>query len=58
MLNHVISGASPVLYPAIIDEHGLSHSQLGMLRSASTFAAGFPQLFVGILRRWVSGLAS
>jgi FSR family fosmidomycin resistance protein-like MFS transporter len=55
MLNHVIGGAKPVLYPAIIDEFGLSYAQLGMLRSASTFAAGFPQLFVGILRRWVSG---
>jgi FSR family fosmidomycin resistance protein-like MFS transporter len=55
MLNHVISGALPVLYPAIIDEYGLSYSQLGLLRSASTFAAGFPQLFISALRRWVSG---
>jgi FSR family fosmidomycin resistance protein-like MFS transporter len=55
MLNHVIGGAKPVLYPAIVEEFGLSYAQLGMLRSASTFAAGFPQLFVGVLRRWVSG---
>jgi MFS family permease len=54
-LNHVISGARPVLYPDIMDEFGLSYSQLGWLRSAGTFAAGFPQLFVGFLRRWVSG---
>jgi FSR family fosmidomycin resistance protein-like MFS transporter len=55
MLNHVISGAQPVLYPAILDEFGLSYAQLGVIRSAATFAAGFPQLFVGFLRRWVSG---
>lgn len=55
MLNHVVSGAQPVLYPAILDEFGLSYAQLGLIRSAATFAAGFPQLFVGVLRRWVSG---
>ncbi|MGD2142052.1 MAG: MFS transporter [Candidatus Bathyarchaeota archaeon] len=55
MLNHVISGALPILYPDIMDEFGLSYSQLGLMRSASTFAAGFPQLFVGFLRRWLSG---
>jgi len=33
----------------------LSYSQLGLLRSASTFSAGFPQMFVGFLRRWFSG---
>ena len=55
MLNHVISGALPILYPEIIDEFGLSYSRLGILRSASTFAAGFPQLFVGLFRRWFSG---
>ena len=55
MLNHVISGAKPMLYPAIMDEFSLSYSQLGLIRSAATFAAGFPQLFVGFLRRWFSG---
>ncbi len=55
MLNHVVSGARPVLYPAILDEFELSYAQLGLIRSAETFAAGFPQLFVGALRRWVSG---
>jgi MFS family permease len=55
MLNHVISGALPILYPDIMEEFNLSYSRLGILRSASTFAAGFPQLFVGILRRWFSG---
>jgi sugar phosphate permease len=55
MLNHVISGAKPVLYPAILDEFGLSYAQLGLLRSAESLTAGLPQLFVGILRRWVSG---
>ncbi|MBN1682117.1 MFS transporter, partial [Candidatus Bathyarchaeota archaeon] len=54
MLNHVISGAMPILYPDIIAEFSLSYSQLGVIRSAATFAAGFPQMFVGFLRRWLS----
>ena len=54
-LNHVISGGMPVLYPEILQEFQLSYSQLGLLRSASTFSAGFPQMFVGFLRRWFSG---
>lgn len=54
-LNHLIGGALPVLYPAILDEFHLTYVQLGLLRSASSFSAGFPQMFVGILRRWVSG---
>ncbi len=55
MLNHVISGAMPILYPDIMAEFNLSYSQLGLIRSAATFAAGFPQLLVGLLRRWFSG---
>jgi len=55
MLNHMISGAMPMLYPEIMDEFALSYSQLGLLRSANTFATGFPQMFVGVLRRWTSG---
>jgi len=55
MLNHVISGAMPMLYPDIMDEFSISYSQLGLIRSAITFAAGFPQMFVGFLRRWFSG---
>ena len=55
MLNHVISGAMPMLYPDIMDEFNISYSQLGLMRSASTFAAGFPQMFVGFFRRWFSG---
>ena len=54
-LNHMISGGLPILYPDIMDEFGLSYSQLGILRSASTFSAGFPQMFVGLLRRWSPG---
>ena len=54
-LNHVIGGAMPILYPGIMDEFGLSYGELGVLRSASTFSAGFPQMFVGFLRRWYSG---
>jgi MFS family permease len=53
--NHVISGAMPILYPNIMGEFSLSYSQLGLIRSAITFASGFPQLFVGFLRRWFSG---
>jgi len=54
-LNHMIGGGLPILYPDIMDEFGLSYSQLGLLRSASTLAAGFPQMFVGFLRRWFPG---
>jgi sugar phosphate permease len=55
MLNHMVSGGLPILYPDIMEEFGLSYSQLGLLRSASTLAAGFPQMFVGFLRRWFPG---
>jgi MFS family permease len=55
MLNHMISGAMPMLYPEIMAEFSLSYSQLGLLRSANTFVTGFPQMFVGYLRRWTSG---
>jgi len=55
MLNHVISGAMPILYPDIMNEFSLSYSQLGLIRSAATFSAGFPQMFIGFLRRWLSG---
>jgi FSR family fosmidomycin resistance protein-like MFS transporter len=55
MLNHVISGAMPILYPDLMDEFKLSYGQLGLVRSIAGFSAGFPQLFVGILRRWLSG---
>lgn len=44
-----------MLYPDIMDEFHLSYSQLGLVRSAVTLAAGFPQLFIGFLRRWFSG---
>ena len=54
MLNHIVSGAMPILYPDIMDEFNLSYSQLGLIRSVSTFAAGFPQMFVGFLRKWFS----
>jgi sugar phosphate permease len=54
-LNHTISGGLPILYPDIVDEFHLSYSQLGLLRSAATFSAGFPQMFVGFLRRWFPG---
>jgi sugar phosphate permease len=55
MLNHMISGAMPMLYPEIMDEFTLSYAQLGLLRSANTFVTGVPQMFVGFLRRWTSG---
>lgn len=54
-LNHLIGGALPVLYPTLLDEFSLSYIQLGFLRSASQFATGFPQMFVGALRKWISG---
>ncbi|MBD3172101.1 MFS transporter [Candidatus Bathyarchaeota archaeon] len=55
MLNHVISGAMPMLYPDLMDEFNINYSQLGLVRSVAGFAAGFPQLFVGLFRRWFSG---
>jgi MFS transporter, FSR family, fosmidomycin resistance protein len=55
MLNHVISGAMPMLYPDLMDEFKLSYGQLGLVRSVAGFSAGFPQLFVGLFRRWFSG---
>lgn len=54
MLNHVISGAMPMLYPDLMDEFRISYSELGLIRSAAGFAAGFPQMFVGLFRRWFS----
>ncbi|MFH2109975.1 MAG: hypothetical protein ABIJ47_01815 [Candidatus Bathyarchaeota archaeon] len=54
-LNHMVSGGLPILYPDIMNEFSLSYSQLGLIRSAATFSAGFPQMFVGVLRRWMSG---
>jgi len=54
-LNHMIGGGLPILYPEIVDEFHLSYSQLGLLRSASTFSSGFPQMFVVFLRRWFPG---
>ena len=55
MLNHVISGAMPIIYPDLMDEFSLSYGQLGLVRSIAGFSAGFPQLFVGFFRRWFSG---
>jgi FSR family fosmidomycin resistance protein-like MFS transporter len=54
-LNHLVGGALPVLYPEIMEEFDLGYVELGLLRSATSFAAGFPQMFVGLLRRWFSG---
>ncbi len=54
-LNHLVGGALPVLYPGIMEDFDLSYVQLGLLRSASSFAGGFPQMFVGVLRRWLPG---
>lgn len=55
MLNHVISGAMPILYPDLMDEFNISYGELGLIRSAAGFAAGVPQMFVGLFRRWFSG---
>ena len=54
-LNHLVGGALPVLYPTIMEEFDLGYVELGFLRSATSFTAGFPQMFVGILRQWFSG---
>ena len=44
-----------MLYPDLMDEFKLSYGQLGLVRSVAGLAAGFPQLFVGLFRRWFSG---
>jgi sugar phosphate permease len=54
-LNHVMSGSLPMFYPDLMDEFNLSYARLGIVRSAAGFAAGFPQMFVGVFRRWTSG---
>ena len=54
-LSHLIWGALPVLYPEILDEFELSYVQLGFLQTITLFASGFPQIFVGYLRKWFSG---
>lgn len=53
--NHVISGTMPMLYPAMMNEFNITYAQLGLIRSASTFTQGFPQLFVGYFKRWFNG---
>ena len=51
---HFQSGVLPVLYPAIILEFNIDYVQLGVLQFLSSFAVGFPQMFVTYLRRFVS----
>jgi FSR family fosmidomycin resistance protein-like MFS transporter len=55
MLNHVISGAMPIIYPDLMDEFNIGYGQLGLVRSVAGLSAGFPQMFVGLFRRWFSG---
>ncbi len=55
MFNHIIGGSMPMLYPDLMDEFNISYAELGIIRSAAGFAAGFPQMFVGLFRRWFSG---
>jgi FSR family fosmidomycin resistance protein-like MFS transporter len=54
MLNHVISGAMPIIYPSLMDEFSIGYGQLGLVRSVAGLSAGFPQMFVGLFRRWYS----
>lgn len=51
---HFQSGVLPVLYPTMITEFGIDYVQLGVLQFLSSFATGFPQMFVTFLRRFVS----
>ena len=44
-------GVMPVLYPNIMEELKLSYIQIGGIRTASSFASGFPQIFISFLRR-------
>ncbi|MES0325157.1 MAG: MFS transporter [Candidatus Bathyarchaeia archaeon] len=54
MLNHVIGGSMPMLYPDLMDEFNISYAELGLIRSAAGLASGVPQMFVGLFRRWFS----
>ncbi len=54
MLNHVIGGSMPMLYPDLMAEFNISYAELGLIRSAAGLASGFPQMFVGLFRRWFS----
>ena len=54
MLNHVIGGSMPILYPDLMDEFNISYAELGLIRSAAGLASGVPQMFVGLFRRWFS----
>jgi FSR family fosmidomycin resistance protein-like MFS transporter len=51
---HFQSGVLPVLYPTMIMEFDIDYVQLGVLQFLSSFATGFPQMFVSFLRRFVS----
>jgi FSR family fosmidomycin resistance protein-like MFS transporter len=51
---HFQSGVLPVLYPTMIMEFNIDYVQLGVLQFLSSFATGFPQMFVSFLRRFVS----
>ncbi len=51
---HFQSGVLPVLYPTMIMEFNIDYVQLGVLQFLSSFATGFPQMFVTYLRRFVS----
>jgi len=43
MLNHVISGAMPIIYPDLMDEFNIGYGQLGLVRSVAGLSAGFPR---------------
>ena len=51
---HFQSGVLPVLYPTMIMEFDIDYVQLGVLQFLSSFATGFPQMFVTYLRRFIS----
>ena len=51
---HFQTGVLPVLYPTMIMEFDIDYVQLGVLQFLSSFATGFPQMFVSYLRRFVS----
>ncbi len=50
-LGHLQTGVMPVLFPSIMEEFQLGYFHIGLIRTASSFATGFPQLFVSFLRR-------
>jgi len=50
-MNHLQTSVMSILFPSIMEEFQLGYIQIGLIRTASSFTTGFPQLFISFLRR-------